>query len=592
MGKFIESSKATKAVAATPDARATSALANDTTDTNIPSQNEPCKKDEPAKVSTSKPKNIYSAKLRRAHLHITLLLACVAYLLAAFMAISFGVFSISNFVVPRLEHARVQMDAHLDAAWRDDILSDRLGKLISSSLERGGFMETHEECLARGLQKADYHLVGLGFEYPYIRDEIMNWVMEECARLQYTPQAVVTNPTPQQAVLTYLSQAKYRSCQLVKEAVSYVKQVHLVEQAVGYMKQKTNWIFDRFFNTTSTRDSSASAKHAPVSGALEDHSRSIHQPFEHSSSNRRLLTNMPFGFTLRCEPSQPCRLSFSSANNSPNARIVTKEAIAKTARKIEELRSFILKLNAIQRATLQLLSVLSYVGAVLMVGAIVSYEGRRSDLCTMRKPSAEHKYTAVSLGLEAISIIAAGMLSLVIPRLSGAPWLIFGLSMSLLGNFMIVRFLIPSPKDEDAIKACETIGELYFILRGLDIPSEKKKKTVPSNKDSEKGDDATVRTTLVEKKLVSPRAPASPFKLYCRLASPATTVQEGMEAKRKAMLEEQVERLQAAMGPDTDTESDTEIDSNPEDHGFVDLATGVTPSVTEESESDWALVDD
>jgi hypothetical protein len=592
MEQLIDDSEATKGVVATPDARATSALTNDITEKKMPSQNELRKKGKPAKVSASKSKNIYSAKLQRAHPHITLLLACVAYLISAFMAVSVGLFSISNFVVPRLEHARVQMDAQLDAAWRDDILSDRLGTLIHSPLERGGFIETHEECLARGLQKADYHLVGLGFEYPYIREEVMNWVMEECGRLQYTPQVVDKNPTPQQVVLTYLSQANYRSRQLVKEAISYIKQIHLFEQAVSYMKQKTNWIRGHFFNSTNPQNSSSPAKHAPVPGALEDSFRSVDEPFEHYSSDQRLLTKMPLGFALRCEPSEPCRLTFPSVNNGSNATTVTKKAIAKTARKVEELRNFAFKLSTIEQAIVRLLSVLTYVALVLVVGAIVSYGSSRSDPCTKQKPLAEGKCTSVSPGLEAISIIVASTMSLVIPRLSGAPSMIFGLFMSLLGNFMIIRFLVPGPKVEDATKVCETIGKLYFILRGFDTPHGEKKKTVPSNNDSKKEDDNTVQTNLGEKKFASPRAPRSPSKLYCPLVDQTTTVQEDIEAERRAMIEEQVKRLQAAMGSDTDTGSDTDIDSNPEDHGFVDLATCVTLSVTEESESEWALVDD
>ena len=67
-----------------------------------------------------------------------------------------------------------------------------------------------------------------------MRARIMYWTMDNCGRLQYTPQVVIHDATPQQAVLRSWANVRYRSRRILGEALEVVR-------------LKTRSIWNRFF---------------------------------------------------------------------------------------------------------------------------------------------------------------------------------------------------------------------------------------------------------------------------------------------------------------------------------------------------------
>jgi hypothetical protein len=198
--------------------------------------------------------------------------------------------------------------------YTEDALYKNLDKVLSSQLNRG-FMETHEDCLVRGLKEANYELYGLGFQYPDMRTQVMDWTMENCGRLQYTPQVVIQDPTPQQAVLTYWADASYRSRRML-------------EGALGAVQQQARRFLKLLSSAFTNRKPSPLTEHVPVSANTSG-----------TLPPSRALHKVPFGFALRCEPTESCRLVYpSGSSNRANKVSVSREVLAKLKREIKEMR--------------------------------------------------------------------------------------------------------------------------------------------------------------------------------------------------------------------------------------------------------------
>jgi hypothetical protein len=428
-----------------------------------------------------------------------------------------------------------------------------------------------------------------------MRNEVMDWTMGNCGRLQYTPEVVLTNLTPQQAVLIYLSRAKVRSRQLagaavsyvrarlVEQAFSYVKEKQLVKNTVNYVKQKKSWVWDRFFKSTATQDSFTRIKNAPVTERYQDGSVFI---------DARSDTKMPFGFALKCEQSQPCRLFYSAPKEQTQKATITKEDCEKIARNMLDLENFSSNLDKAKQITMQLMPVLMFMELILMMAALMSRVSCQNIDPTQMKLSKDEKYPAKLLVIQFLSLLPA-IIPCFKPRHTGEFAIIVGILITVVGCVRLVRFFISANKVENIVKACGAIGDLWLIMRRRDIPAHKKNDApaTSANQSLEKAHvtDAKDDQDILEDEpttFIDYRRSSKPPH---RLADQTTTVEEDLEAERK-MIEEQVKRLEAAMATDSESESDTDIESNPEDRGFVDLATGVTPSITE-TESEWALVD-
>jgi hypothetical protein len=564
---------------------------------DAPTEGQPPKANEPAKPKPSKPKISHHIKLQQASPRLTLLLACVAYVVTALVALNIGFLNLSNHLQSRFERVKLEYQAQTSDLRKEQIIYGRLETLLSDQLSRG-FMESHEDCLVRGLKKIDYELFGYGYQYSDIRGWVMDWTMENCGRLQYTPQVVHEEPSPQQAVMTYWANVSYRSRQMVERALGFVQQ-----------------IWGRMFGRKHTQNTSADTEPAPAGNETAK-----------ASWDHRLRTKVPFGFQLDCEPSKPCRLFYPSALAERTDKTgVSPERIAKMAREARNLSKVSLQIARLQWAVEFALHRLvapfqAFFALALLIASAFVPDPRPPQqkrpltiISELRAEFPTERYFVVSMFIEFLAVQALYMLE----KGLGARWpervtMFLGPGMIFLGMNMLVRFFFASKKLEDIFRMCELVKEIYLIVRGHDLPGEKKEVANPSPVDDEpkkttkehapqmsnskkeeptetKPNAQAQELKYVERVLNAPVNITENTKPHHRFADPTTSVQDDLEAERKNLQGELKQATLNARESGFDSDTDTDSDSDKES-SFVDLASGVTPEITE-TESGWSLVD-
>jgi hypothetical protein len=516
--------------------------------------------------------------LQRAIPRLLLLVACIVYLSSSLLAVNTGLFTISKVVYPQHDRAVAEFQAQSFAQYKEELLYRLFDELLSSQLNRG-FMETHQDCLVRGLEKADYKLLGLAWQYPDMRTQIMDWTMENCGRLQYTPQVVPQHPTPQQTVLTYWADAKYRSRRMLEGALGAIRQQACqvwIRLSGAFLGNKAAFITEHvsaIANTTTT----------PLS--------------------TRSLPKVPFGFALSCDPLQPCRLAYPPVPSLHSDKVtIAPEALAKLKRQTEVLHAFCVYLDKGLLATGRLVSILDQVSQLLQKIILASLIGSMLYMAvtkTHRNPRKMktkfvlrfmHMFCAAKLVLDSFFKYP---IDVPYDELKAS----LGFFMLLLGLSMLVQFFVtPSPKLENVNLVYTQIKELYLIARGCEVPDDGfinmltyfgvlMQEEEPEPKPVE--DPTTDADTTFSLSDDGQQRNPSPEPHY-RLAFPTTSLQEDIEACTKAYHE--LLDAHQAMDFDVESESNTETEPDSEDGSFVDLAGGVTPQLTD-VESGWSVVD-
>ncbi|KAI4639791.1 hypothetical protein J4E93_009145 [Alternaria ventricosa] len=507
-------------------------------------------------------------------------------------------------------------------------------------------------CLVRGLKEANYELYGLGFQYPDMRTQVMDWTMENCGRLQYTPQVVIQDPTPQQAVLTYWADASYRSRRML-------------EGALGAVQQQARRFWNRLFSAFTDKKTSPITEHVPVSvntsGTLPP---------------SRALPKVPFGFALRCEPTEPCRLVYPSGSSKRANKVgVSREALAKLKREIKEMRDATRQVKKAKLVTEQVVIFFDYIHAsilVVMFAIIFSVAPFVIPKAVRPPPPSSRDTTEIKFRVASLHFTFIGRLiqellfsyPIQLPFVDlldlsyGARWATpFQICFLFVGNNMLLQFFILTrPRFENVNLAYKQIKELYFIARGWDVPDgamddmltwygihiqpadPKPKPTEvpggamdnmfswmgrfvaadsdfqpppapsgtmdkmlyrcgiqfvyadPSLKPTE--EPATVKVTM-SSPTDNRQQHGQSHPSHQGLVAPTTSLQEGPEAHLTKVQE--ASKSQSAVyinvpdiGSVVDTDSETESE---DEHGsFVDLACGVTPQVSD-AESGWSIVD-
>ena len=584
----------------------------------------------------------YVPILQRAFPRVAILLTCVIYLASSFAAVYVGFHGITNMIYPRHNQAVDEYMALSTSKYTEDALYKNLDTLLSSRLNRG-FMETHEDCLVRGLKEANYELYGLGFQYPDMRTQVMDWTMENCGRLQYTPQVVIQDPTPQQAVLTYWADASYRSRRML-------------EGALGALQQQARRFWNLLSSAFTDRKPSPITEHVPVSANTSG-----------TLPLSRALPKVPFGFALRCEPTEPCRIVYPSGSSKRANKVsVSREVLAKLKREIKKMRDASRQVKKAKWATEQVVIFFDYIHASILVVMFAIIFGVAPFVIpkAVRPPPPSRKTEQIKIMPASLHFCFVGRLiqellfSYPIQLPYGARWATpFQLYFLFVGNTMLLQFFITTwPRFENVNLAYKQIKELYFIARGWEVPDgamdsmltwygihiqpadPKPKPTevpggtmdnmfswcgrfeaadsnfqppeVPSGamdkmlypcgiqyqyadpKPKPTEEPATVKVTMSSPSDNRPQH-AQSHPSHQGLAAPSSSPQEGPEAHFKKVQE--ASKVQPAeyidvpeIGSVVDTDSETESE---DEHGsFVDLASGVTPQVSD-AESGWSIVD-
>ncbi|KAI4710131.1 hypothetical protein J4E89_005363 [Alternaria sp. Ai002NY15] len=399
----------------------------------------------------------YVPILQRAFPRVAILLTCAIYLASSFAAVYVGFHGIANMIYPRHNQAVDEYLVLSSSKYTEDALYKNLDTLLSSQLNRG-FMETHEDCLVRGLKEANYELYGLGFQYPDMRTQVMDWTMENCGRLQYTPQVVIQDPTPQQAVLTYWADASYRSRRML-------------EGALGAVQQQARRFLKLLSSAFTNRKPSPLTEHVPVSANTSG-----------TLPPSRALPKVPFGFALRCEPTEPCRLVYPSGSSKRANKVgVSREVLAKLKREIKEMRDASRQVKKAEWATEQVVIFFDYIHAsilVVMFAIIFSVAPFVVPKALRPPPPSSRDTTEIKFRVASLHFCFVGRLilellfSYPIQLPYGARWVTpFQLYFLFVGNTMLLQFFIISgPRFENINLVYKQIKELYFIARGWEVP--------------------------------------------------------------------------------------------------------------------------
>ncbi|KAL1798309.1 hypothetical protein ACET3X_002346 [Alternaria dauci] len=546
----------------------------------------------------TKAKISYHTRLLRATSRMVPLGVFFMYLGCAIITLCTGLLCIGIFMQPRLNRAVDEFHVQSTTLHKEQILYSRLDKLLSEQLSRG-FMETHEDCLIRGLEKANDELFGLGFQYSDMRARIMEWTMDNCGRLQYTPQVVTQDPTPQQAVLTYWANMRYRSSRILEEALEAAR-----------LKARSIW--NRFLGSIYVPNIHALAEHISTSSDTGDTPSSIQSRPE-----------VPFGFALRCEPSQPCRLVYPPLSSvRPDKVSTTPKAIAKLERRLRELSAFDANLQKGVLVTQYLAKVLIIMGWILFGIRIASLVGAASYMAATKKiarkkaptwltrlpgpMTTDDNYIVKILGF----CLALEWFDYLLVKYSehlvrNGSMVLLGLFSLLLSSSMLLRFFIaPKPRFPDIYQFCGLVKELYLIMQGYELPAGEDIDSELSSVGVIHVEAPGPRTIECSPTGAETNSGSSDHHQRNRSVNPhrrsvslLASLAENLETQEKVLREElkEVERLQvmendAQFGYDTDVFTDTDSEPGTEDNGFVDLAGGVTPQLTD-AESGWSVVD-
>jgi hypothetical protein len=502
--------------------------------------------------------------------HILVLLAGLAYLTTTFMALSTGLADISGHLASRLKVTRLESLVQRTTKHREEILYDQLDKILNTRLS-SSFMETYEDCLTRGLLVVDHHLFGQGFQYADIRVQTIDWTVENCGRLHYTPQ--LSQPTVQQTALTHWAQATYQAHRIAEKTLTV-----LTHQTTLFRM----WLFKhtgvRFLETPELTQ---------IEGPLSD---GVASPGR---------TQLPFGFELQCNESSSCRLVYATNPGTSNDKPkVSLDSVAKSMRKAHDLRKVYTCIHMIQNIMGNFVSCLVAL-EVVCLGAYFMYtmiypatarffltrfsaadneEAQRAVRMLSRYRTKEEGCLARCVTVQP-PIMAIHALAVSLQGIHEG--LNLGILLAMIGVQMLIQFFIPMVNVPNIPDICRAFKGLCLVLHGA-------------------WTDPDICAYIIHdgKTVLSTESPASPSHLLFPLASPriAPTVplQHGNDGNGPDLVQEnqnnvasddsgnQSDFVQGDHNHDTpnDSESDLEMDTE----GYVDLAGGITPTIAEDSD--------
>jgi hypothetical protein len=514
-------------------------------------------------------------KLERARPRVILLAACLVYLTTTLLAFLMGVVSVSNLVWPEFERVNDQLQAHSSAVREEQIVYSRLDNVLSSRLNRGS-METYEDCLVRGLKTADHELINIGFRYPDVREQVMEWTMENCGRLQYAPQVVNEEPTPQEAVLTYWSSVSYRARQIA-------------EETLGLLKHKLGWVFSRLLGSGQHGDDSSHIDHVTA-----DKDARANEPV----FSERLLPQVPFGFALQCQPDQPCRLFYpaDSATYSHQPHISTED-LEELEQRTAKLLAFGTTLDQIGSVVSKGWRVVAYVETLFLVLFTITILHNLTVKANVSWAHAreEEMYLVKSMVLEHFSAAAIFMLNKypgIFPNMGSA--LTFALIMTTIGLNMLLKFLTSGSQPETVFNIRQALKDLYLIIRNCDIPGEECASQVTTDNDeNDYSQDSKIKfeSSLSEDEESSAASSSrSPSKPHHRFANPTTTVQEDIRHSRE-LLRQECAKQTADGHSKVHNGFDTDVESGSDSDAFVHIARDVArEACAANAESTWSMI--
>lgn len=481
-----------------------------------------------------------------------LLATCLIYLTTALLAFQISITSVSNLKWTEYKRVDDELRAHSSALRKEKIVYSRLNDLLSTRLRRN-LMETHEECLVRGLKEGYHELIGLGFQYPDVREQIMQWVMEECGRLQHSPLVVSEKTTPQEAVVSYWANVSYRAHRIAEEVLDLVR-------------QKLGWVFSRLVGSSQREEA-----FLRMDSATADEVMHADEPV----LPKRLLPPVPFGFALQCQPGQPCRLVYQgdSAAHTNEPR-VSAELLDKLRERRKQLIAFGCNLDWFGKAVtavsrvVHCFEILFHFLCILMYGPCIANSIISKTYPSLTVTKEEMTYLVVALMLEHF----AGALLVLLGRrprffssmVSAFP---FALFFAVKGLTMILNFLTPGLQLESVINMYTSLRDLYSIIRDSGTAEEEYATEASTDgkgkQDFQNNNPGADISPKSDEEVLGSSGVRPPSKPHHSLANPETTVEQDIEhaleiLRRKGVRQVGDDRTDMDAGCETDTEPDSD----------------------------------
>ncbi|KAF1924108.1 uncharacterized protein M421DRAFT_9101 [Didymella exigua CBS 183.55] len=500
---------------------------------------------------TPKSKTI-RVKAQRSRSRLLTLIACISYLLFHLMGVNIGLRAIQGYTEPRLQHAKVHLENTHQALAVDYLLDIQLINLHDTILDRR-YMETgYEECLVRGLNKANYVFRGLDFtSCPHVRNQTADWVTSNCRRLLYTPQ------------VHSLRASKLR------------RQAEHIRQTIEKMLKLVRSRFALLQGKLQPNNSQLAAKPFLVDSANNKH------------KHLRVVPDMPYGFSLECQDQTRCRLFHSGPITPDKTSKTLKDAVTDARKEVEKwswkLGTMSHRIDYLRTplAILQPLLVLCYLFATMInlrrpqspgpKPAIAEKNGCAwKRVCHAVAHFQHDERHAVGLIINtALYALLSFQLEYIVPEFDRL-LLPFGLGFCVFHSIHFAAFIDPHPvgtADQSVHDVVVAVKELYLIAQGVDVPEP-----TPAKRPASKP-----KTRHAAK-------PAS--KIAARFISPLTPIAEDLQRERKTMRAEQVKAPRDYMEFQYGyaTETDDGYDSDAECSSYVDLAGGVTPTDSEDDD--------
>lgn len=498
-------------------------------------------------------------KAQRSRPRLLTLIACVSYLLFHLMGIDIGLRTIQGYTEPRLHHAEVQLTNTVEALAVDYLLDIQLTNLLDTTLDRRYMETSYEDCLARGLHKANHVFRGFDFtSNPSIRNQTADWVTTNCRRLLYTPQVHSLRAS------------------MLRTRADDIR--HALEEVLKLVRQRLALLQCRL-----------------KGGNLRLAAKPVIMDSANNTNKRpRMLPDMPYGFGLECKDQSRCHLVYSGPTTSSKGRKTLKDAVA-DARK--EVHKWSWKFEKVYRvidylhsplAILQPLLIIFYLLATLVnlrrrqpsepkMSFAAKHARAWNRICyIVAHLQHDERHTVGLIINTALYALLSFQLKYIIVEFDRV-LLPVGLGFCVFHFVQATAFIDVESADESLHHVVRAVKELYLIAQGSEVLPESK---------------SAKRSSSTPRKPTSSPATKPASKIATRFISPLTPISEDLQRERKAMHAEQGKEPCDDVEPQYGyaTETDSEYDSDVQHSSYVDLTGGATPTVSE-GEDDLVVVE-
>jgi len=497
-------------------------------------------------------------KAKRSQSRILALSACISYVLFHCLGVDLGVRLIAGYAEPRLHQAEVQLQAVTNGLIRERLLHVKLDSLLDTTMGQC-YTESYENCLVRGLYKANAVFLGMDFtQYPDVRNPTVEWIASNCGKIMHAPQLFAPETS--------------------KDWVQTVSRLRwLAEKAFELFRYNTALLWCGWTKANPRLATKSPLAANPV----------VTKTTCKTASSSKISTEVPFGFTLDCGESL-CRLVYIGPSNSTIDGQTLKQALVKAHKDIRKWTLPSERVIYISSYVISLLSLLQLLfGAVSLLMFAHSQPQSRSKLPLSKRIKGiwllihnamprleEDKQLIINAALYAL---LRWELAYTIPEF-GILLLPVGTSLCAFHALEILAFFDPVSSRKESMRSFwRSIKELYLIVQGHNLPRK-----------------TPLKRSYSGNKSTHPHANGKPASMIAlRFISPLTSFSEDIQQELKAMHMDQGNQPSVNFYPETscDTDPDSEDESNPNHASFIDLISDTPPAILE-YRSEWFVVEE